>query len=129
MNVYTLEIKVPPSAIDQLNHVNNIVYLQWIQKVAKQHWEAATTTAFRQGFYWVVKSHFIEYLAPAFLDQELTINTWVQDYNAAISERHTEIIRKSDQKCIAKAKTLWCLINSATNKPMRISSELKKQFP
>ncbi|GGD82043.1 acyl-CoA thioesterase [Planktosalinus lacus] len=129
MNHFQTEITVPASAIDNLNHVNNVVYLQWIQDVAAQHWNESTDFALREKLAWVVVNHFIEYKAPAFEKDVLILKTRVEKYSGVTSERHTEIIRKADNKLLVKAKTLWCLLDKNTGKPMRITDDLIAKFP
>jgi len=129
LNHFQSEITVPPSAIDNLKHVNNVVYLQWVQDVAEQHWNESTDSTLREKLAWVVVNHFIEYKAPAFEKDVLILKTWVEKYSGVTSERHTEIIKKSDNKLLAKAKTLWCLLDKTTGKPLRITDELKTKFP
>lgn len=129
MKYYQTEITVPAAVIDDLNHVNNVAYLQWVQDIAKQHWECATELALREKIAWVVVNHFIEYKTPAFENEVLILKTWVQKYSGVTSERHTEIIRKADQKLLVQAKTIWCLINKSSGKPMRITQDLINQFP
>lgn len=129
LNYYITEITVPNTAIDALKHVNNVVYLQWVQDVAEQHWNEKTDAAIRQKIAWVVLNHFIEYKAPAFEHDVLILKTWVDNYSGVTSERHTEILRKADQKLLVQAKTLWCMIEKETGKPMRITEELTTKFP
>lgn len=129
MNHFDTEISVPESAIDNLNHVNNVIYLQWIQDVAEQHWNTSTDAALRENLAWVVVNHFIEYKAPAIEKDVLILKTWVEHYSGVTSERHTEIIRKADNKLLVKAKTLWCLLDKTSGKPMRITPDLIARFP
>ncbi|TQD36935.1 acyl-CoA thioesterase [Haloflavibacter putidus] len=121
-------IEVPNSAIDQLDHVNNVKYLQWIQDVAQKHWENKTSQDIRQKVGWVVLDHFIEYKRPAFKKEELILKTWIHNYGNIKCERRTEIIRKSDNKLVVKAKTTWCLINLKTQKPTRITPEITQPY-
>lgn len=106
-----------------------MVYLQWVQDVAEQHWNESTDSALREKLAWVVVNHFIEYKAPAFEKDVLTLKTWVDNYSGVTSERHTEIFRKADQKLLVKAKTVWCLLDKTSGKPMRIINELIEIFP
>ncbi len=129
MNHFKTEIRVSKTAIDTLKHVNNVVYLQWVQDVAEQHWNESTDAALREKLVWVVVNHFIEYKAPAFEKDVLILKTWVEKYSGVTSERHTEIIRKEDDKLLVKAKTLWCLLDKDSGKPMRITDALKAKFP
>ncbi len=129
LNHFQSEITVPASAIDTLQHVNNVVYLQWVQDVAEMHWNESTDSALREKLAWVVINHFIEYKAPAFEKDVLILKTRVEKYSGVTSERHTEIIRKADNKLLAKAKTLWCLLDKTTGKPLRITDNLRALFP
>ncbi|MEX0997141.1 MAG: thioesterase family protein [Flavobacteriaceae bacterium] len=129
MKPFQKEITVQKTVIDDLKHVNNVAYLQWIQDIAEQHWNEKTDAALRKKIAWVVVNHFIEYKAPAFENDVLILKTWVENYSGVTSERHTEIIRKADQKLVVKAKTLWCMIDATTGKPARITQELIQNFP
>lgn len=121
-------ITIPDSAIDQLDHVNNVKYVQWIQDVAQKHWNSKTSEAIRVQVGWVVLDHFIEYKRPSHRGEELILKTWIQSYGNIKCERCTEIIRKTDNKLVVKAKTTWCLINLATQKPTRITPEITKPY-
>lgn len=129
MKYYQTEITVPAAVIDDLNHVNNVAYLQWVQDIAKQHWESTTELALREKIAWVVVNHFIEYKTPAFEKEVLILKTWVQKYSGVTSERHTEIIRKADQKLLVQAKSIWCMIDKSSGKPMRITKDMIASFP
>jgi acyl-CoA thioester hydrolase len=129
VNTFQTEITVQSSAIDNLKHVNNVVYLQWVQDVAEQHWNVSTNSALREKLAWVVVNHFIEYKAPAVENDVLIVKTWVEKYSGVTSERHTEIVRKADGKLLVQAKTLWCMLDKTTGKPMRITEELIAKFP
>ena len=73
-------------------------------------------------YYWVCLRHEIDYLGEAFLGDEITVITWVGESKGVKSKRHVAIVK--DQTLIAKAETLWCLIDSKTQKPARINSEI-----
>lgn len=122
------EIRVTHEAIDNLNHVNNVVYLKWTQKVAENHWKAKITEDIREKWGWVVLDHYIKYHNPAFEDEVLIVKTWIADYGHIKSTRHYEIRRKKDQKLIVEAKTTWCFMNLKTFKPARILPEIVAPF-
>lgn len=126
--VFKESLIVPKSAIDDMNHVNNVVYLQWIQDIAKKHWESKTTTHIRNTYVWVVLHHYIEYHAPAFENDEILLQTWIDHHRGVKSERHTKIIHKSSQKIIVTAKTMWCLLHKETLRPTRITDEISNLF-
>jgi len=118
---HTIEVK--PEHIDELGHVNNVVYLGWVQLVAAAHWSQLFTLEIRSKNIWVVLRHEIDYLNPAYLEDEITAYTWVSSCDGAKSMRHVEFYKK--EKCLAKAKTVWCLLDATTLKPKRIGTEIK----
>jgi len=97
--------------------------------VAEQHWKASTNSALREKLAWIVVNHYIEYKAPAYENEVLILKTWVEKYSGVTSERQTEIIRKADQKLLVQAKTIWCMIDKSSGKPMRVTNDLISQFP
>ncbi|MBW1298451.1 acyl-CoA thioesterase [Aquimarina litoralis] len=127
-HIFQNTITVPSSAIDDMNHVNNVMYLQWVQDIAKKHWESKTTEEIRNTYVWVVLNHYIEYHHPAFENDQLIIETWIDHHHGAKSERHTKITNASTQKVIITAKTMWCLLHKETLRPTRINKEISTLF-
>ncbi|MFO7891772.1 MAG: thioesterase family protein [bacterium] len=125
---YEIEISINPEDIDQLGHVNNIVYVQWIQDAAVAHWYAVASKKEREKLLWVVIRHEIDYKRPAVLQDTIIAHTWVGAASRRAFERHTEIIRTSDMKLLAKARTLWCPIDAKIRKPVRVSDDVYQKF-
>ena len=122
--IFEYTLVVPRSAIDHMGHVNNVVYLQWVQDIAIKHWEARTTERMRNQYVWVALDHFIEYKNPAFENENITLQTWIQSNRGAKSERHTKIINTDTKKVLINAKTTWCLLHKETLRPTRITEEI-----
>lgn len=125
---YKFVIPVEAADIDQLGHVNNIVYLRWVQDAAIAHWEAAASAESQATVAWVAVRHEIDYKSPAYLGDEILVRTWVGTASGLTFERHTEMLRVSDQKLLSRARTLWCPINVQTGRPQRVTAELRAQF-
>ncbi len=113
-----------PEDIDDLGHVNNVVYLRWVQEVATAHWLAKSTPLLRDAHAWVVLRHEIDYRAPVYLGDALVGQTWVGKAEGARFERFVRLL-KNDVP-VAEAKTIWCLLDSASGKPKRIPPEIEK---
>ncbi len=127
-SIYSEKIIVPASAIDQLNHVNNVTYLQWCLDAAENHWVSKASKQFREDYIWVVLNHTISYKSAAFEGEELEIITWVEKSEGVKSERHYKIIRLKDNKTLIEAKTIWCLLNGKTHRPIKITEEITTLF-
>ena len=123
-----MTVAVSPEDIDVQNHVNNTVYLRWVQEVATAHWEAIASREAQENIGWVVLRHEIDYKAPACLSDEVVLRTWVGNATRLTFERFTEVLRSSDGQLLSKARTLWCPINAQTGRPVRVSLEVREQF-
>ena len=123
-----MTVPVLPSDIDEQNHVNNTVYLRWVQDVATAHWRALASAEAQAAIGWVVLRHEIDYKTPATLDDEIVLRTWVGKATRLTFERFTEIRRKSDRQLLSQARTLWCPIDMQNGRPMRVSAEVRAQF-
>jgi len=122
MNSYYIKHTVTSNEIDLLGHVNNICYIQWVQNAAEKHWGVLSKNHAFNSYVWVVLRHEIDYLSSAKLEDEITIRTWVGASYGVKSERFVEILK--DGKILAKAKTIWCLLDKKRMKVVRIPSEV-----
>jgi len=121
-------IPVLPGDIDEQNHVNNTVYLRWVQDIATAHWRAVASPKAQKSIGWVVLRHEIDYKGPATLGDEVVLCTWVGEATRLTFERFTEIRRKSDARLLSQARTLWCPIDAQTGRPVRVSADVRAQF-
>ena len=124
-HVFHLPIKVIAQDIDELNHVNNIVYLRYVQEAASGHWHTVPDEIASQ-IIWVARRHEIDYLKPAFLGDELVVKTWVDSFVGVKSLRHCEIMRGED--VLARSITHWIALDAQTLRPKRITEEIVSKF-
>jgi acyl-CoA thioester hydrolase len=125
---FELAIKVQEADIDQLGHVNNVVYLRWVQDAAVAHWRAVATPAQQAALVWVVMRHEIDYARAARPGDEIVAQTWVGTASRFMFERHTELRRVRDQQLLARARTLWCPIDVVSGRPARVDAEVRARF-
>lgn len=121
---------VTPADIDVLGHVNNLRYLEWTLDAAMEHSEAVGWPWSRYealGSAWVVRSHAIEYLRPAFLADEVVVRTWVSEL-ARVSSRRKYAIARGDGTVLARAETLWVYVSRRTRAIDRVPPELRGAF-
>ena len=133
-----MTLRVRPTDIDEQNHVNNTVYLRWVQDAATAHWKSLASTEAQAAIGWVVLRHEIDYKMPASLGDEVILRTWVGEASRLKFERFTEIRRKTDpptdgfavanNQVLARARTVWVPIDTRTGKPTRVSAEVRAQF-
>ena len=122
---------VTADEIDGQGHVSNLEYLRWMQSAAVEHSAAQgwpTERYEEEGSAWVVRTHFIEYQAPAFEGQNIVIDTWVTGFEKITSLRKYRIRRSDDDALLAIAETNWAYIGRKHGVPRRIPQELKDSF-
>lgn len=123
---FSHEFLVSRDDIDAQGHVNNVRYLQWIQDIAVAHWLSRASEEQKAQIVWVVLRHEIDYLRPAFENEEITVATWVGEPQGAKWDRFTEI-RRGD-KILVKAKSVWVALDSKRLRPRRVNAELTETF-
>jgi acyl-CoA thioester hydrolase len=128
MQIFEKIITVTNEDLDELNHVNNVRYIEWANAIAKEHWEQNTTKDIRENFFWVVISHFIEYKSSALLGDIIKLKTYIRKTEGAKSTRVVEMYNAKTEKLIVKSETIWCFINSNNSNPSRITSEIASLF-
>lgn len=129
--VYEYEHLVRDDEIDRLGHVNNLSYLRWVLEAAVAHSTAQgwpTDRYLELGAGWVVRSHFIEYLRPAFAAERIVVRTWVSSFKRSSSIRKYKIARLADQALLAVAETNWVFVGYEHQVPRRIPPELADAF-
>ena len=121
-NVFTLKITVSSEDIDNLQHVNNLVYVKWMDKIATTHWNFLTKENPLPQYIWVVMRHEIDYLKQAGLGDEIHVKTWVGETKGITSIRFMEFYK--EDTLLVKAKTTWAMLNAKTFKPVRIREDV-----
>jgi acyl-CoA thioester hydrolase len=111
--------------IDDIGHVNNVVYVRWIQETASAHWMSLADETLRKGMAWVVLRHEIDYRSAAMPQDEPYALTHVGETDGLRSIRHVDIHNK-DGRLLASARTTWCLLDSVSRKPRRIPDVVRR---
>jgi acyl-CoA thioester hydrolase len=121
-NSFTVNIEINKEDIDNLNHVNNAVYVKWMDEVARKHWDYLTKDNPFNDYIWVVSRHEIDYKSEALFDDKIIAKTWVGETKGVTSERFIYFYK--GEVLIAKSKTIWVLLNANTFKPTRIREKV-----
>jgi acyl-CoA thioester hydrolase len=128
MKRFTLILTATPDAIDELGHVNNAVWVQWIQQVATAHWDAVASSEHKAAYVWVVVRHEIDYLRALGPGGQVTATTWVADKpHGAKFDRYMEFTG-SDGKVHVRARTVWALLDKLSGRPLRVTAEIVAPF-
>jgi acyl-CoA thioester hydrolase len=124
---FTITVTATAADIDELGHVNNAVYLKWIQDLATAHWAAVAAPEHRDAYVWVVTRHEIDYLRQTVEGETLTLTTWVGEPKGARFDRFVEISGPDGQLRV-KAVTTWAIIDRASGRLARVRPEIAAPF-
>lgn len=128
MNEYSLRIIPDRADIDELGHVNNAVWVRWLQEVATAHWTAAAATEHVAAYIWVVIRHEIDYLGNVQAGETVTARTWIPEGpRGARFDRCVEFTGP-DGKVKVRAKTTWAIIDRASGRILRVPKEVAAPF-
>ena len=127
-NIYVHPITIIESDIDGQGHVNNIIYLKWVQEAAIAHWTSVADINMQEANFWVVSRHEIDYLKSAYLNSKLVAKTWVTEPQGAKSERYVAITDAETETVYANIKTTFYLLDAKSKRPKRIDAEIVNVF-
>lgn len=127
--IFTQRFPVDAADIDELGHVNNIVYLRYAQDIAIAHWRARATEEMVAGFVWVVMRHEVDYRAQLQLGDEVEVRTWVDDAPRGPAwARFVDIYKLGAEKPSAQIKSNWCMLDAQTRRIKRVPMDLVQRF-
>ncbi len=120
---------VDPADIDELGHVNNIVYLRYAQEIAIAHWRSRASDEMIADYVWVVARHEVDYRAPLELGDEVEVRTRVDEAaHGATWKRFVDIYKAGAEKPSAQIVSNWCLLDAQTRRVKRVPGEIVMRF-
>ena len=127
-DTFTRTFRAQPQHIDELGHVNNTVWVQWIQDMATAHWDAVARPADRAAFYWVVVRHEIDYRGNVSEGAEVTATTWIEGPAAGAKSLRRVDFADASGKRLVSAATTWAMLDKATGRLARVRPEVLAAF-
>ena len=126
--VFEMEFTAAPEHIDELGHVNNAVWVQWIQTIAVAHWHSVCDPQHHDAYFWVVVRHEIDYLRAAYDGDTVTGRTWVGEApKGARFDRLLEFVGADGKTCV-RARTTWAIIDRTSGRPIRVPPDVIAPF-
>lgn len=123
---YHHPIGIEPGDIDHMGHVNNSVYLQWVQEAVVRYWESLAPPDAVTKHLWVALKHEISYRRPTFVDDVVVADVIAERINGARAFFTTMIMR--GEEVLAEVKSTWCCLDATSLKPARLAREISERF-
>lgn len=128
MTRFTKHFTAEPADIDELGHVNNAVWVRWIQDIAVSHWDAIAPAEHRAAMFWVVTRHVIDYRGNLSVGDSVTGETWVPEPpRGARFDRHVRFVGATG-RTLVEGVTTWALMDRASGRLLRVRPEIAAPF-
>ena len=114
--------------IDEMGHVNNAVWVQWIQDMATAHWDAAARPEDREQYVWLVVRHEIDYRGNIDLGQSVEGTTWIEGGARGAKSLRRVDFRDAAGRVIVSAATTWAMLDRTSGRPARVRPEVVAPF-
>jgi acyl-CoA thioester hydrolase len=125
---FEMTFTAAPEHIDELGHVNNAVWVQWMEEIATTHWRAVADPKHQERYFWVVVRHEIDYLRAVLEGERIIARTWAgQTPKGAKFDRHIEFTGE-DGKVRVRSRTDWAIIDKVSGRPIRVPAEVVAPF-
>ncbi|HKX91653.1 MAG TPA: thioesterase family protein [Sphingomicrobium sp.] len=119
-------IAIEPSDIDHMGHVNNAVYLKWVQEAVVEYWRSAAPPEAVARHLWVALKHEISYLKPTFLTDNVVAEVIAEKVEGA--RAYFTTVLKRGQDVLSEVKSTWCCLDAATQRPARLARDVVGRF-
>lgn len=128
MQTFSKTFTVKEDDLDELHHVNNVRYLDWVQEISEAHWSLATKNQYHDTFVWVVRKHEINYFKAAQLNDVVRASTHIAANRGPISTRIVKFTDNKTNEVLVTSSTAWCLLDKKSFKPKRIPAAISELF-
>ena len=119
-------IAIEPTDIDHMGHVNNSVYLKWVQDAVVDYWQSVAPADAVASHLWVALKHEISYLKPTFLSDNVVAEVIAEKVEGARAY-FTTVVRRG-QDVLSEVKSTWCCLDSASLRPVRLARDVISRF-
>ena len=125
---FALTFTAAPEHIDELGHVNNTVWLEWVQAIATAHWQAVATPEHRAAYVWVVTRHEIDYRGNIVAGESVSAETFIPDPPRGAQFDRCVVFRNGSGKAIVAARSTWALLDRASGRLCRVRPAIAAPF-
>ena len=125
---FTLTFTAQAHDIDIMGHVNNAVWVQWMEALATAHWEAVALPEHRAKYAWVVTRHEIDYRGNIVEGERVTGETFIPEGPSGARFVRRMDFRNDAGKILVSARTTWAMVEIASQRLMRVPPEVAAPF-
>ncbi|HET8533982.1 MAG TPA: acyl-CoA thioesterase [Sphingomicrobium sp.] len=120
------DICVDEQDIDYMGHVNNSVYLRWVQDAVVHYWQSMAPAEAVAKHLWVALKHEITYRKPTFLNDQVVAEVIAEKVHGARTFFTTFV--KRGEEVLAEVRSSWCCLDAVTKRPTRLAHDVAARF-
>jgi acyl-CoA thioester hydrolase len=124
--MFRYAVAITPSDIDHMGHVNNSVYLKWVQDAVVDYWRSIAPPEAVAKHLWVALKHEITYRKPTFI-QDIVVAEVIAEKVEGARASFTTIVRRG-QDVLSEVKSTWCCLDAGTQRPARLARDVIARF-
>lgn len=124
--VFLYSIEITAQDIDAMGHVNNAVYLQWVQEAVVSYWHDRSSPQAQAELLWVALKHVIIFRRPLFLNDQVEAHVMATATRGTRAS-FTTLFKRGDDLA-AEVRSSWCCVDATTRRPRRIDSDIARAF-
>jgi acyl-CoA thioester hydrolase len=126
LRVFRHDICVDEQDIDYMGHVNNSVYLRWVQDAVVHYWQSMAPAEAVAKHLWVALKHEITYRKPTFLNDQVVAEVIAEKVHGARTFFTTFV--KRGEEVLAEVRSSWCCLDAVTKRPTRLAHDVAARF-
>jgi acyl-CoA thioester hydrolase len=124
--MYRYAVAIEPADIDQMGHVNNSVYLKWVQDAVVDYWRSVAPPDAVARHLWVALKHEITYLKPTFPQDVVVAEVIAEKVDGARAMFRT--VLKRGEEVLTEVASSWCCLDAASKRPIRLARDIVTRF-
>lgn len=125
---FSLRFTAQAEHIDEMGHVNNAVWVQWMEQIATRHWTTVAPAALQAAYIWLVTRHEVDYRGNITAGESVTATTFIPDPpQGARFDRRVDFADATG-KVIVSARTTWALLDRASGRLARVRGDISALF-
>lgn len=125
---FAMTFTARPEDIDELGHVNNTVWVRWVQDIATAHWRAVADPAHVEAFVWVVTRHEIDYRGNVGEGALVRAETWIPGEPKGARFDRCVDFRDEAGKLLVSVRSTWAMLDKASGRLVRVRPEIAAPF-
>ena len=119
-------VAILPADIDDMGHVNNAVYLKWVQEAVVDYWQSVAPPEAVAQHLWVALKHEITYLKPTFL-QDIVVAEVIAEKVEGARAFFVTVLKRGGE-VLSEVHSCWCCLDAATQRPARLARDVISRF-